>query len=97
MSHPKKPSTGPVPLSVPRQNALLRRELVAVKGKYALLLAAAVAVVTASWDGDPYPEAVLVNALDELGVLPEYAPQLTEQALALLGPAGAPVVGRRVG
>ncbi|MBH1934271.1 hypothetical protein I5Q34_08175 [Streptomyces sp. AV19] len=97
MSYPKKCPPGPVRVSVPRQNARLRRELAAVQRKYAVLLAAAVAVVTASWGGDPYPEAVLVDALDELGVLPEFAPQLTDQALAVLGPAGAPVVGRRVG
>lgn len=90
------PAQQPTLASVARHNAVLRRRLSALRHEHAELLAAARTAVVASWDGDSEALAVLVDALDDLGALPEYMPQLTDLALEALGGGGASVAGRRV-
>ncbi|MFI2077011.1 hypothetical protein [Streptomyces triculaminicus] len=92
----RNPPPRPTLASVARQNAALRRRLSALRHEHAELLAAARTAVAAHFDGDAEPLSVLVDALDELGALPEYMPQLTDLALGLLGAGDAPVSGRRV-
>jgi hypothetical protein len=82
--------------SLTRTNGQLRRQLAAVRHDHAELLAAARAAVTAHYDGDALPLAVLIDTLDQLGALPEFAPQLTEEGLAALTADTAPLTGRRV-
>ncbi|MGP3952638.1 hypothetical protein [Streptomyces sp. 7N604] len=93
LARPAKPTVG----SLTRMNAQLRRQLAAVRHDYAELLVAARAAVTAHYDGDAMPLAVLIDTLDQLGALPEYAPQVTDGGLAALAVDSAPVTGRRVG
>ncbi|MCC3775352.1 hypothetical protein [Streptomyces sp. UNOB3_S3] len=74
-----------------------RRRLTALQRDHGELLAAARAAVVAHWDGDEQPLSVLIDTLDELGELPEFAPQLTTLALdALAADGNARVVGRRL-
>ncbi|MEU1782030.1 hypothetical protein ABZ545_21455 [Streptomyces abikoensis] len=71
--------------------------LAALQRDHSELLAAARAAVVAHWDGDEQPLSVLIDTLDELGELPEFAPQLTTLALNALAIDGdARVVGRRL-
>ncbi|CAM5335141.1 hypothetical protein [Streptomyces abikoensis] len=74
----------------------LTRRFAALQRAHDELLVAARMAVAAHWDGDEQPMAALIDTLDTLGALPEYAPQLTDQALDLLTAAGGRVAGRRL-
>ncbi|OAR22047.1 hypothetical protein A8W25_30035 [Streptomyces sp. ERV7] len=89
----------PTLTSVTRLNSQLRRQLAALRHDHAELLVAARAAVIAHFDGAALPLTVLIDTLDQLNALPEYAPQITHDGLAALAPAadpGPPLVGRRV-
>ncbi|GHF42460.1 hypothetical protein GCM10010218_24510 [Streptomyces mashuensis] len=73
-----------------------RRRIAALQRAHDELLGAARSAVTAYWDGDTEPLSLLIDTLDRLGALPEYAPQLTDQALDALAAADTPLVGRRI-
>ncbi|WP_181764119.1 hypothetical protein [Streptomyces albidus (ex Kaewkla and Franco 2022)] len=72
--------------------AYLRRQLAALRHDHAELLAAARTAVVAHFDGQALPLSVLIDTLDQLDQLPEYAPQLTAEAHA----AVLPLRGRRI-
>ncbi|MEV0177715.1 hypothetical protein AB0I54_00185 [Streptomyces sp. NPDC050625] len=82
--------------SLTTANAQLRRQLAALRHDHAELLVAARAAVSAYYDGEALPLSVLIDTLDELGALPEYAPQLTDAALALIDGQAPTLVGRRI-
>lgn len=78
MSHPTR-------TELARSVSFLRRELAALRHDHAELLVAARAAVTAHYDGAALPLAVLIDTLDQLGQLPEYVPELTDDAQRVLG------------
>ncbi|MFG2144268.1 hypothetical protein ACGFRG_08715 [Streptomyces sp. NPDC048696] len=89
----------PTLASMNRLNNQLRRQLAALRHDHAELLVAARAAVVAHFDGDALPVTVLIDTLDQLNALPEYAPQVTDDGLAALATSadtGPPLVGRRV-
>ncbi|MEO3750147.1 hypothetical protein [Streptomyces sp. B6B3] len=65
-------------------NAQLRRELSELRRAHDELVAAARTTVVQHFDGESSPLGVLIDTLDQLGKLPEYAPQLTDLALIAL-------------
>ncbi|MER5887276.1 hypothetical protein ABT160_25930 [Streptomyces sp. NPDC001941] len=83
----------PTLASLTRANGQLRRRIAALRHDHAELLAAARAAVVAHYDGQALPLAVLIDTLDQLGALPEYGPELTDDGLAAVE---APLTGRRV-
>ncbi|MFF4735312.1 hypothetical protein ACFY2W_05335 [Streptomyces sp. NPDC001262] len=91
-SRPPRPTIA----SLTRYTTRLQGQLAELRHEHAELLAAARTALTAVWDGETEALSALVDALDRLDALPEYAPQLTAQALEALGPAGTPLVGRRI-
>ncbi|MFE0037431.1 hypothetical protein [Streptomyces sp. NPDC059015] len=82
--------------SLTRANSKLRRQVAALRHDHAELLTAARAAVNAHYDGSPLPLAVLIDTLDQLGALPEFTPQITDDGLAALTAADIPLTGRRV-
>ncbi|MET7701347.1 hypothetical protein [Streptomyces sp. NPDC005485] len=98
--------TEPTLDSLTRGNSQLRRQLAALRHDHAELLVAARAAVVAHYDGQALPLTVLIDTLDQLDALPEYAPQLTDTALAAVAPGTdsgtgiatgtAALVGRRI-
>ncbi|MFD9211812.1 hypothetical protein ACFVY9_01595 [Streptomyces sp. NPDC059544] len=97
MSDRTLPTTAkPAVTSLTRANGQLRRQLAALRHDYTELLAAARAAVNAHYDGAPLPLTVLIDTLDQLGALPEFAPQITADGLAALTAADVPLTGRRV-
>ncbi|MFE9405297.1 hypothetical protein ACFYNY_26765 [Streptomyces sp. NPDC006530] len=88
--------TRPTITSVTRANSQLRRQLAALRHDHAELLVAARAAVTAHYDGAALPLTVLIDTLDQLGALPEYAPQLTDDGIEALAAESASLTGRRV-
>ncbi|MCI3276249.1 hypothetical protein [Streptomyces cylindrosporus] len=91
---PRRPR--PTLASVTAANVQLRRQLAALWRDHDELLAAARTAVSAFYDGAPLPLAVLIDTLDRLGAAPEYAPQLTEAALAAVDGQAPALSGRRI-
>ncbi|MGW7203923.1 hypothetical protein [Streptomyces sp. NPDC054837] len=91
-----RPLSRPTLASLTASNGQLRRQLAAVRHDHAELVAAARAAVIASYEGEALPLSVLIDTLDQLGALPEYAPQLTDAALAAVDGTGPVLSGRRI-
>lgn len=97
MSDRTLPTTAkPTAASLTRANGKLRRQLAALRHDHTELLSAARAAVTAHYDGAALPLTVLIDTLDQLGALPEFAPQVTDDDLAALAAADLPLIGRRI-
>ncbi|WP_405807468.1 hypothetical protein OG729_20130 [Streptomyces sp. NBC_00210] len=86
----------PTLASLTRANSHLRRQLAALRHDHSELLVVARAAVTAQYDGQALPLTVLIDTLDQLGALPEFAPQVTDDGLAALTADTLPLAGRRV-
>lgn len=89
-------STGPTAETLTSTVTWLRRQLAALRHDHAELLVAARAAVTAHYDGQALPLTVLIDTLDQLDALPEYAPQITADGLAALAVSDRGLIGRRV-
>ncbi|MET8808146.1 hypothetical protein [Streptomyces sp. NPDC004546] len=90
-NHPR-----PTVASLTAANGQLRRQLAALRHDHAELLAATCAAVSAYYDGQALPLTMLIDTLDQLNALPEYAPQLTREALAAVDGETPTLLGRRI-
>lgn len=69
----------------PATKAALRRELAALRAAHEELVSAARTAVAELFDGSAQPMSVLIDTLDRMGELPEFAPVPTDLGLAALG------------